>query len=84
MPKPRIPAVDAWDDIWPTLGEPGLARENIPVRFSIAPRGHSWEVLRNTAFWGIFRCREEALTCVRTAMQQIFETGASAQLRFAI
>lgn len=83
MPKPRIPSGAPWDEIWPTVGEPGLARENIPVRFHIAARGPNWEVFRNQAFWGIFLCRDEAVSCVHTAMQQIFETGSAAQLRFA-
>jgi len=84
MPKTFVPTAQAWDDIWPTVGEPGLTRENIPVRFQIAARGQSWEVFRNAAFWGIFRCRTEAQDCVRADMQRIFETGASAQLRFAV
>ena len=83
MSKPLVPAIDMWDDIWPTVGEPGLACENIPVRFHIAPRGQSWEVFRNAAFWGIFRCRTEARACVQDAMQRLFESGASAQMRFA-
>jgi len=83
MPRPATPTAATWDDIWPTVGEPGLARENIPVRFHIAPRGQNWEVFRNAAFWGIFRCRHEAMGCVQTAMQQIFEAGSAAQLCFA-
>lgn len=82
MPRPLVPA-NTWDDIWPTVGEPGLAFENIPVRFHIAQRGQSWEVFRNAAFWGIFRCRIEARDCVQDAMQSLFESGASAQMRFA-
>jgi len=37
MPHSNTPTAGTWDDIWPTVGEPGLARENIPVRFHIAP-----------------------------------------------
>lgn len=83
MPNTNTSTATAWDDIWPTVGEPGLVRENMPVRFHIAPRGQSWEVSRNEAFWGIFRCRIEANDCVRVAMQRLFESGASAQMRFA-
>lgn len=71
-----------WDAIWPTVDEPGLVYENIPVRFQIAPRGQSFEVFRDTCFWGIFRSRTEAHDCVRDAMQQIFCGGGSAQVRF--
>jgi len=84
MPKYRSLTATLWDDIWPTVGEPGLTYENVPVRFHISPRGQSWEVFRNAAFWGIFRCRTEAQDCVQAAMQEIFATGASAQLRFAV
>ena len=83
MPHSITPTAGTWDDIWPTVGEPGLAREHIPVRFHIAPRGQNWEVFCNAAFWGIFRCRDEARDCVRAAMQAIFEAGLPAQLRFA-
>ena len=72
-----------WDEIWPTVGEPDLAYENVPVRFNIAPRGQNWEVLRNAAFWGIFQTRSEAHATVKTAMTDIFSTGGSAQVRFA-
>jgi len=79
---PQTPS-HAWDDIWPTVGEPGLAYENIPVRFRIAPRGLGWEVFRNAAFWGIFQSRTEASDTVKGAMSDIFATGGSAQVRFA-
>ncbi|EGF90835.1 hypothetical protein ABI_22460 [Asticcacaulis biprosthecium C19] len=72
-----------WDDIWPTHAETDLVYENVPVRFHIAARGQSWEVFRDTCFWGIFRSRTEAQECVRDAMQQIFCGGGSAQVRFA-
>jgi hypothetical protein len=71
-----------WDDIWPTAGEAGLANENVPVRFRILPRGTSWEVFRNSAFWGIFQSRAEANSHVRVAMSEIFSLGGSAQMRF--
>ena len=72
-----------WDEIWPTVGEPDLAYENVPVRFHITPRGQGWEVARNTAFWGIFQTRTEAQTTVKTAMTDIFSKGGSAQVRIA-
>jgi len=75
-------AAQAWDDIWPTAGESGLANENVPVRFRILPRGANWEVFRNTAFWGIFQSRTEADGHVRVAMGKIFSQGGSAQMRF--
>lgn len=71
-----------WDDIWPTAGEPGLANENVPVRFRIHSRGASWEVFRNATFWGIFQSRSEADTTVRRAMDEIFSLGGSTQVRF--
>ena len=77
------PTPHTWDDIWPTVGEPGLTYENVPVRFHIAPRGHGWEVLRNAAFWGIFQSRVEANDTVRRAMSDIFATGGAAQMRCA-
>lgn len=77
------PPMDLWDDIWPTVGEPGLAYEHIPVRFRIVARGAGWEVFRNAAFWGIFQSRAEAQTTVRTAMTDIFTSGGAAQVRFA-
>lgn len=77
------PAVDRWDDLWPTVGEPDLVYENVPVRFYIAPRGHNWEVFQNTAFWGIFQSRNEAFDTVRNAMAAIFTSGGAAQMRFA-
>lgn len=73
----------SWDDIWPTVGEPNLAYENVPVRFRITARGQGWEVLRNTAFWGIFQTRGEAHDTVKSAMSAIFSTGGAAQVRFA-
>ena len=71
-----------WDDIWPTAGEPDLRHEHVPVRFRILPRGASFEVFRNTAFWGIFQSRVEADNSVRAAMIEIFSGGGAAQVRF--
>ena len=72
-----------WDDVFPTVGEPGLTYENVPIRFRITPRGLGWEVFRNAAFWGIFQSRIEASDTVKSAMSDIFATGGSAQMRFA-
>ncbi len=73
----------SWDAIWPTVGEPNLTYENVPVRFHISARGHGWEVFRNAAFWGIFQTRVEAHDTVKNAMSAIFSTGGAAQVRFA-
>lgn len=82
--SPPVHAAPAlWDAIWPTVGEPGLTYENVPVRFRITPRGQGWEVCRNTTFWGIFQSRREAHDTVRSAMTDIFSAGGSAQVRFA-
>ena len=75
-------AVLHWDDIWPTVGESGLARENEPVRFRILPRGATWEVFQGPAFWGIFQSRGDANDHVRAAMIDIFARGGAAQVRF--
>ncbi len=83
MRKPLRSWAPGWDDIWPTVGEPDLKHSHEPVRFCIAPRGQTWEVLRNTRFWGTFGTRGEASTCVRDEMQRLFTGGAAAQLRFA-
>ena len=71
-----------WDDLWPTDGETNLANENVPVRFRILPRGSSWQVFRDHAFWGIFQTRGEANDLVRSAMIEIFSVGGAAQVRF--
>jgi hypothetical protein len=57
-------------------------REIVPVRFRILPRGSNWEVLRNSAFWGIFQSRTEANETVHAKMIEIFATGGAAQVRF--
>ncbi len=75
-------AVLGWDDIWPTAGETGITRENVPVRFRILPRGANWEVFRGKTFWGIFQSRGEANDTVRAEMIEIFALGGAAQLRF--
>lgn len=71
-----------WDDIWPTAGETGLKHQVVPVRFCILPRGKSWQVSRNAAFWGVFQSRTEADNSVRQAMLAIFTAGGAAQVRF--
>ncbi|MGN6363661.1 hypothetical protein [Asticcacaulis taihuensis] len=75
-------AAPRWDDIWPTVGETGLMYSIAPVRFRILPRGATWEVFRNTAFWGVFQSRTEADNSVREAMLGIFTAGGAAQVRF--
>ena len=72
-----------WDDIWPTAGEPGLVNSHEPTRFCIAPRGRTWEVFRDTRFWGTFVTVAEARDCVRGEMQRLFAGGGAAELRFA-
>ncbi|ESQ82129.1 hypothetical protein AEAC466_18505 [Asticcacaulis sp. AC466] len=80
MPRITLHAASRWDDLWPTYGEPDLANANVPVRFSIAPRGDSWEVFRNMRFWGIFLSRTEARDTVRREMHQIFSGGGAAEV----
>ncbi len=78
--RTALAAAAHWDDLWPTVGEPDLINANTPVRFTIAPRGASWEVFRNTRFWGVYIDRHEALANVRSAIQSIYSDGGAAQL----
>ncbi len=83
MKRPSRARFPGWDDIWPTVGEPGLIATPDPVRFCIAPRGRTWEVLRDARFWGTFSTMTEARDCVRDEMQRLFSGGSAAELRIA-
>ncbi len=83
MRKPLHTRFPGWDDLFPTVGEPGVVNANAPTRFYVMPRGRTWEVFRNSQFWGTFTSKVEARDCVRTEMQRLFSSGAAADLRFA-
>ncbi len=79
-PIRSIEPMDSWHAFWPTLGETGLRRENVPVRFNIKPREDLWEILKDGKLMGGYVSQTGALDAVRSAMQRVFSTGGSAEL----
>jgi hypothetical protein len=78
--EPTPSKVAQWDDLWPTVGEPGLVNENVPVRFEIRKRDDLWEVLRNGRLAGGYVSHAGALDAVQSAIQTVFTGGGAAEL----
>lgn len=54
--------------------------ENAPVRFEIRHRDDLWEVLRDGQLRGGYISRSGALAAVRSAMREVTDTGAEAEM----